>query len=377
MHEVDCVVAGAGVGGLAIARAIALSGRSVLVVEKADAIGTGTSARNSEVIHAGIYYAPGSLKARLCVGGRERLYAYCRERNIGHARTGKLIVAVEHAQLDKLSTIRTNAERSGVADLELLTRAQARNLEPALNCAGALLSPSTGIIDGHALMLSLRGDAEAAGASFAFLTTVTGATPTADGIEIRTRDANGEPFALETGAFINAAGLDAQALAGRIEGFPRNRIPPLWLARGNYFSLSGRSPFSRLIYPVPVDGGLGVHLTLDLAGSARFGPDVEWVDGVDYTVDPSRSAVFHDEIRRYWPGLADGALQPAYAGIRPKLTGPGEPAADFVIQGPADHGVGGIVNLFGIESPGLTASLAIANHVCQLLYPELHLKRTS
>jgi L-2-hydroxyglutarate oxidase LhgO len=370
MHEVDCVVAGAGVVGLAIARALALSGRSVLVIEKADAIGTGTSARNSEVIHAGIYYAPGSLKARLCVEGRERLYAYCRDRNIGHARTGKLIVAVEPTQFDRLSTIRTNAERSGVADLQLLTRTEAQSLEPALNCAGALLSPSTGIVDGHALMLSLRGDAEAAGASFAFLTTVAGAAATPDGIEIRTRDADGEPFALQAGALVNAAGLDAQALAGRIEGFPQDRIPPLWLARGNYFALSGRSPFSRLIYPVPVDGGLGVHLTLDLAGSARFGPDVEWVDHVDYTVDPARGAVFHDEIRRYWPDLADDALRPAYAGIRPKLSGPGQPAADFMVQGPADHGAGRIVNLFGIESPGLTASLAISDHVRGLLYPE-------
>lgn len=370
MHDIDCVVVGAGVVGLAVARALALSGRSVLVVEKADAIGTGTSARNSEVIHAGIYYAPGSLKARLCVEGRERLYAYCRERNIGHERTGKLIVAVEPVQLDKLSAIRTNAERCGVADLESLTRAQAQNLEPAVNCAGALLSPSTGIVDGHALMLSLRGDAEAAGASFAFLTTVTGATATPDGIEIRTQDADGEPFALQAGALINAAGLDAQALAGRIEDFPQNRIPPLWLARGSYFALSGRSPFSRLIYPVPVDGGLGVHLTLDLAGSARFGPDVEWVDSVDYTVDPVRGAVFYDEIRRYWPGLSAGALLPAYAGIRPKLSGPGQPAADFMIQGPAGHGAGQIVNLFGIESPGLTASLAIADHVVALLYPQ-------
>jgi L-2-hydroxyglutarate oxidase LhgO len=353
--------------GLAIARALALSGSTVLVIEKADAIGTGTSSRNSEVIHAGIYYAPGSLKARLCVEGRERLYAYCRDRNIGHARTGKLIVAVAPAQIERLSAIRGNAERSGVADLELLTRAQAESLEPALNCAGALLSPSTGIIDGHALMLSLRGDAEAAGASFAFLTTVSGAAARPGGIEIRTQDAEGEPFALQAGAFINAAGLDAQSLASRIEGFPQNLIPPLWLARGNYFALSGRSPFARLIYPVPVDGGLGVHLTLDLGGSARFGPDVEWVDGVDYTVDPARSAAFYDEIRRYWPGLADGALEPAYAGVRPKLSGPGQPAADFMVQGPADHGAGQIVNLFGIESPGLTASLAIADHVLELL----------
>jgi L-2-hydroxyglutarate oxidase LhgO len=368
MQAVDCVVAGAGVVGLAIARALALSGRDVLVLEKAGSIGTATSSRNSEVIHAGIYYAPGSLKSRFCIEGRERLYAYCRDRNIGHVQTGKLIVAVEPAQLDRLQAIRANAERCGVADLVLLTRAQAESLEPRLNCAGALLSPSTGIVDSHALMLSLQGDAEAAGASFAFLTELVGAVIEPDGMEIRTRDANGESFAFKAGALVNAAGLDAQALADRIEGFPQHSIPPLWLARGNYFALSGRSPFSRLIYPVPVEGGLGVHLTLDLGGGARFGPDVEWIESVDYTVDTGRSGVFYDEIRRYWPDLPDGALQPAYAGVRPKLSGPGQPAADFVIQGPADHGAGRIVNLFGIESPGLTASFAIAEHVLALLY---------
>ena len=369
MQAVDCVVAGAGVVGLAVARALALSGREVLVVEKAATIGTVTSSRNSEVIHAGIYYAPGSLKSRFCVEGRERLYAYCRDRNIGHAQTGKLIVAVEPAQLDRLRTIRANAERCGVGDLELLTRAEAESLEPSLSCAGALLSPSTGIVDSQALMLSLRGDAEAAGASFAFLTAVASAVTGPQGIDIRTADANGDTFELKAGAFVNATGLDAQALAGRIEGFPQDRIPPLWLARGNYFALSGRSPFSRLIYPVPVDGGLGVHLTMDLGGGGRFGPDVEWIDRVDYTVDPGRSGVFYDEIRRYWPGLPDGALQPAYAGVRPKLSGPSQPAADFMVQGPADHGAGRIVNLFGIESPGLTSSFAIADHVFALLYP--------
>ncbi|MBZ9748981.1 NAD(P)/FAD-dependent oxidoreductase [Mesorhizobium sp. CO1-1-7] len=369
MQTIDCVVAGAGVVGLAVARALALSGREVVVIEKADAIGTVTSSRNSEVIHAGLYYAPGSLKARLCVEGRRQLYAYCAEHTVGHRRAGKLIVASEPAQTDGLRAIEANAKRCGVDDLALLTRAEAESLEPALRCAGALLSPSTGIVDSHALMLSLRGDAEAAGASFAFLTCVAGAAIEADGIRIDTRDANGETFAVEASAFVNAAGLDAQAVASRIEGFPRDLIPRQWLARGNYFALPGRSPFSRLIYPVPVEGGLGVHLTLDLAGNARFGPDVEWIDSVDYTVDPSRSAVFYEAIRRYWPDLADGALQPAYAGIRPKLSGPGQPAADFVIQGPADHGVGRIVNLFGIESPGLTASLAIADHVAELLYP--------
>ncbi|UCI20070.1 NAD(P)/FAD-dependent oxidoreductase [Mesorhizobium sp. B2-1-8] len=369
MQTIDCVVAGAGVVGLAIARALALSGREVVVIEKADAIGTVTSSRNSEVIHAGLYYAPGSLKARLCVEGRRLLYAYCAEHDIGHRRAGKLIVASEPAQADGLRAIEANAKRCGVDDLELLTRGEAERLEPALTCASALLSPSTGIIDSHALMLSLRGDAEAAGTSFAFLTSVAGAAIEADAIRIDTRDANGETFVLEAGAFVNAAGLDAQAVASRIEGFPRGLIPRQWLARGNYFALPGRSPFSRLIYPVPVEGGLGVHLTLDLAGNARFGPDVEWIDGVDYTVDPGRSAVFYESIRRYWPDLADDALQPAYAGIRPKLSGPGQTSADFMIQGPADHGAGRIVNLFGIESPGLTASLAIADHVVELLYP--------
>jgi len=301
------------------------------------------------------------------VAGRELLYTYCREHGVAHRRTGKLIVAVEPDQLDRLQAIQTNAAQCGVGDLALLTRAEAESLEPALTCAGALLSPSTGIVDSQALMLSLRGDAEAAGASFAMLTTVSGAAVEADGIRIDTRDADGEGFTLKAGALINAAGLHAQALARRIEGFPQDLVPPLWLARGNYFALSGRSPFSRLIYPVPVHGGLGVHLTLDMSGSARFGPDVEWIDHVDYTVDPGRSAAFYGEIRRYWPSLADGALQPAYAGVRPKLSGPGQPAADFIIQGPADHGAGQIVNLFGIESPGLTASLAIADHVMELL----------
>jgi L-2-hydroxyglutarate oxidase LhgO len=369
MQGIDCVVAGAGVVGLAIARALAIAGREVVVIEKAGSIGTETSSRNSEVIHAGLYYAADSLKARLCVDGRERLYAYCQDHGIPHARTGKLIVATEPGQLDRLQAIQANAARCGVHDLAFLTRAEAERLEPALRCAGALLSPSTGIIDSYALMLSLRGDAEAAGASFALLTTITGAAVVGGGIRIETRDAHGKDFAVEAGAFVNSAGLAAQALAGRIEGFPRHLIPRLWLARGNYFALSGRSPFSRLIYPLPAQGGLGVHLTLDLAGNARFGPDVEWIDHVDYTVHPGRSAAFYGQLRRYWPALGGGTLQPAYAGIRPKLSGPDQPAVDFMIQGPASHGAGRIVNLFGIESPGLTASLAIADHVVDLLYP--------
>jgi len=369
MQTIDCVVAGAGVVGLAIARALALSGREVVVIEPADAIGTVTSSRNSEVIHAGLYYAPGSLKARLCVEGRRLLYDYCATHGIAHRRTGKLIVATEPGQSDGLRAIEANAQRCGVDDLEFLTRSEAESLEPALKCAGALLSPSTGIVDSHALMLSLRGDAEASGASFAFLTSVAGAAIESGGIRIETSDADGERFTLEADVFVNAAGLDAQAVASRIEGFPGDLIPRQWLARGNYFALPGRSPFSRLIYPVPVEGGLGVHLTLDLGGGARFGPDVEWIKQADYAVDPGRSAVFYEAIRRYWPDLADDALQPAYAGIRPKLSGPGQPAADFLVQGPADHGAGRIVNLFGIESPGLTASLAIANHVAEMLYP--------
>ncbi len=367
MQAVDCVVAGAGVVGLAVARALALAGREVLVIEQADAIGTETSSRNSEVIHASLYYEPGSLKARLCVEGRERLYAYCGERGIAHARTGKLVVAAEEAQFDKLRAIRANAEQSGVTDLQLLSRAEAEQLEPALRCAGALLSPSTGIVDSHALMLSLRGDAESAGAMFAFLTSVSSVEVGPNGVEVRTLDENSEGFALTAGTFVNAAGLGATALAARIRHFPQDRIPRQWLARGNYFSLTGKSPFSRLIYPVPVDGGLGVHLTLDLGGRARFGPDVEWIDRIDYAVDPRRGDVFYEAIRHYWPGLADGALLPSYSGVRPKLSGPGQPAADFVIQGPADHGAGSIVNLFGIESPGLTASLAIAERVAGLL----------
>jgi L-2-hydroxyglutarate oxidase LhgO len=361
------VVVGAGVVGLAAARALARAGRDVLVVERCDRIGTGISARNSEVIHAGLYYAPGSLKARLCVEGRERLYAYCRDRGIAHRRLGKLVVAVEPAQVARLEAIRDNAERCGVGDLVMLGSTEALALEPALACAAALHSPSTGIVDAQALMLALQGEAEAAGAVVVLRTAVERVAQSADGLCVYTRDAAGEAYALEATALVNAAGLDAPAVAGAIEGFPAACVPAGRLARGCYFTLSGRSPFSRLVYPVPVDGGLGVHLTLDLAGQARFGPDVEWIDAVDYTVDPARGVPFEAEIRRYWPGLPQGALQPAYAGIRPKLSGPGEPAADFLIQGPADHGANGIVNLFGIESPGLTSSLAIAAYVVDLL----------
>ncbi|WP_119273320.1 NAD(P)/FAD-dependent oxidoreductase [Taklimakanibacter deserti] len=363
MDRIDCTVIGAGVIGLAVARALALAGRDVLVIDAAQGIGTETSSRNSEVIHAGIYYPKGSLKARLCVRGRDRLYAYARERGIGHERLGKLIVATSDDQLPKLRQIRAAAEACDVHDLVLLDQAAAQKLEPELACVAALSSPSTGIIDSHALMLSFEGDAEAKGAVFAFETKVEGGRITPEGIVLRTVTGDGTAYEFLSRSVINAAGLGAQDVAGKLKGFPAQHIPPLTFARGCYFTLTGKAPFSRLIYPVPVDGGLGVHLTLDLGHQARFGPDVEWIDRIDYTLDERRGQSFYADIRRYWPALADGRLQPGYTGIRPKLSKQGEPAADFVISGPADHGIAGLVNLFGIESPGLTASLAIADEV--------------
>lgn len=363
MDKVDCTVIGAGVVGLAAARALALAGRDVLVIEAADSIGTETSSRNSEVIHAGIYYPQGSLKARLCVAGRDRLYAYCRERGITHERLGKLIVATETGQIDKLHQIRAKAQACGVHDLALLDAEAARQLEPALACVAALHSPSTGIIDSHALMLTLQGDAEAKGAIFAFETTVEGGEITPEGIILRTVTSDGAPYEFLSASVVNAAGLGAQDIGRKLGGFPGDHIPELSYARGCYFTLTGRAPFSRLIYPVPVDGGLGVHLTLDLAKQARFGPDVEWIDKVDYTLDERRGVFFYADIRRYWPDLPEGSLNPGYAGVRPKLSRAGEPAADFVIEGPAEHGIARLVNLFGIESPGLTASLALADEV--------------
>lgn len=366
MDRVDCIVVGAGVVGLAVARQLALSGREVVILEAADAIGTGTSSRNSEVIHAGIYYPTGSLKARLCVAGRDALYAYCRERGIEHRRLGKLIVATDEEQRGKLAAIRAQAAANGVDDLYEITGGEARALEPELRCVAALVSPSTGIIDSHGLMLALQGEAEDHGAVLAVLSPVTGGRVTDDGIVVEVGGA--DPTRLACRTLVNAAGLSAQAVAAAIDGVPPASIPPQRLAKGNYYALAqGRSPFARLVYPVPEDGGLGVHLTLDLAGQARFGPDVEWVDRIDHSVDPRRADAFYASIRRYWPGLSDGALVPAYCGIRPKLSGPGEPAADFVIQGPETHGVPGLVQLYGIESPGLTACLAIADRVAALL----------
>lgn len=364
MDQVDCVVVGAGVVGLAVARALALQGRDVLVLEAASAIGTGTSSRNSEVIHAGIYYPKGSLKAQLCVEGKQLLYDYCEARGIGHSRCGKLIVATSAQQVAQLESIVAKAAGNGVHDLLLLTRDEARAMEPQLECTAAILSPSTGIVDSHALMLALQGDLENAGGVVAFESPLSTAQCGAAGITLITED--GTTLVAKT--VVNAAGLHAPVLAGRFTGLPASCVPPAYFAKGNYFTLSGRSPFSRLIYPVPEAAGLGVHLTIDLGGQAKFGPDVQWVASADeLVVNPARGNAFYAEVRKYWPALADGALQPGYAGIRPKLHGPQEAAGDFVIQGPGDHGVQGLVNLFGIESPGLTSSLAIGRFVAGLL----------
>ena len=361
MDSVDCVVVGAGVIGLAVARALAVAGREVLVLEAAEGIGTETSSRNSEVIHAGIYYPPGSLMARFCVAGRRALYDFCRDRGVPHRNCGKLIVATSAEEDGKLAGIKARAEANGVEGMRVLSAAEARALEPNLSCTSALLSPATGIVDSHAYMLALQGEAEAGGAMVVFLSPVVAARAGRGGIEVEVGGA--EPVTLRCRLLVNAAGLHAPALARRIAGMPAERVPTGYYAKGNYFTLAARAPFSRLIYPVPVPGGLGVHLTIDLGGQARFGPDVEWIDTLDYTVDPRRADGFYAAVRRYWPALPDGALQPGYAGIRPKITAPGAPAADFVVQGPQTHGVPGLVNLFGIESPGLTASLALAAHV--------------
>lgn len=365
MDTVECVVVGAGVIGLAIARRLALTGREVVVLESTGDIGNGTSSRNSEVIHAGIYYPTGSLMARLCVKGKHALYDYCESHGIPHKRCGKLIVATTLGESTKLEAIRQQAEKNGVSDLVLLSGAEARAMEPALACDGALLSPSTGIIDSHAYMLALRGDAEDCGAACAFETPLRRAEVTSGGF---TLDAGGDAaMTLQCDILINAAGLEAVATAHNIEGMPDELVPRAYLAKGNYFSCSARAPFAHLIYPVPEPGGLGVHLTLDLAGQARFGPDVEWVETLDYAVDPRRAERFYPAIRRYWPSLPDGALMPSYSGIRPKIVPPAIARQDFVIQGPRDHGVAGLINLFGIESPGLTASLAIADVVAELI----------
>ncbi|NMG54468.1 FAD-dependent oxidoreductase [Aromatoleum aromaticum] len=363
METIDCAIIGAGVVGLACARALAAAGREVVVIEREATFGTGVSSRNSEVIHAGLYYAPGSLKARLCVEGREMLYAFCQERAIPHARCGKLIVAARAGQADALRQIRTRAEANGVGDLRELDRAAVAALEPALDVHAALLSPSTGIVDSHALMLALLGDAERDGAMFAFGSPVLGGYSDSIGMVLQV---GGERESdLRARWVINASGLDAVALGHRLSGPTAEDLPRAWFARGVYFALSGKAPFSRLIYPIPEPGGLGVHLTLDLGGQAKFGPDVEWIDTPAYDVDPARAQRFYAAIRKWWPALEDGRLVPGYAGVRPKIAGPGMPDADFRIDGPSPHGVRGLIHLFGIESPGLTAAMAIGRHVAR------------
>ncbi|MDX8500851.1 NAD(P)/FAD-dependent oxidoreductase [Mesorhizobium sp. VK4C] len=358
---IECVVVGAGVVGLAIARVLARAGYEVVVVEQEAAIGTHTSSRNSEVIHAGIYYPPGSLMARLCVLGRERLIDYCDTRSVPYSLCGKLIVAVTEDELAVLDRIADRARQNGVTNLVGLTGDEARRMEPDIQCVAALLSPGTGIVDSHQLMLSFQGEAEAAGAMVAFGSPVTGIRRDGGGLLV---SVGGEdPVEVRAQLVINSAGLFAPSVAAAIEGMPAYLVPRPYFARGNYFVLSGKSPFSRLVYPVPVPGGLGTHVTLDLAGQARFGPDVEWIERIDYSVNSSRLPRFAEAIRRYWPALDENRLCPGYAGIRPKTAGPDEAPQDFVIQGSDIHGVSGLVNLFGIESPGLTASLAIAECV--------------
>lgn len=364
-ERIDCVVIGAGVVGLAVARALARTGREVLVLEAEATIGAGISSRSSEVIHAGIYDPAGSAKARLCVEGRRLLYEYCLARGIGHRRCGKLIVATEPDQLPRLKALESAGQANGVSDLSWIEADEAREMEPALRCIAALSSPSSGILDSRALMVALQGDLERSGGSVVCRAPLLAGRPIDGGLWLEAGQA-AAPGALIARRVINCAGLGAQEVARRL-GTPGERIPPLRYAKGSYFQLQGRCPFTRLIYPLPEPGGLGVHLTLDLAGRARFGPDVEWVDRVDWAVDPARAAGFYPAIRRYWPELPDAALEPAYAGVRPKLAGPEAPAADFAIQGPEAHGLAPLINLYGIESPGLTAALALAETVAALV----------
>jgi L-2-hydroxyglutarate oxidase LhgO len=361
METVDTVVIGAGVVGLAVARQLALAGREVLILEAEASFGTQTSARNSEVIHAGLYYPTGSIKARLCVRGKELLYRYCAERGVAHRRIGKLLVAADAAELPALASYERRSAANGVP-LQPLAATDIRQLEPAVRAVAGLYSESTGILDSHGLMLALLGDAERAGATLVTHTPVTDARIEPDGIVLRT--AGDEPFELRCRSLVNSAGLQAQALARRIAGFPTDRAPPTYYAKGHYFTLSGRAPFQHLVYPMPDHAGLGIHVTLDLGGQCKFGPDVSgWPDAPDYAFESGLEDKFYQAIRRYYPDLPDGALQPGYTGIRPKVTGPAEAAGDFIIQGPTAHGVAGLVNLFGIESPGLTACLAIAERV--------------
>jgi L-2-hydroxyglutarate oxidase LhgO len=363
--ELDAVVIGGGVIGLAVARALAQQGREVTLLEADSRLGNHTSSRNSEVIHAGIYYPKGSLKAQSCVAGKQLLYAYCAEANVPHRRVGKIIVATRDEEVAALDDILERARQNGVDDLEWLEQKDVARLEPDVRAVRGLLSPSTGIIDSHGLMSALRRDAEASGAQVVLASPVLGGRVLASGIELRI--GGSEPSVALCQTVINAAGLWAQRLARSLEGASPASIPGEYFAKGHYFTLSGRAPFSHLVYPVPVPGGLGTHVTLDLAGQARFGPDVSWVEDLDYGFDETRAAAFYESIRRYFPTLADGALSPGYTGIRPKLAPAGAPAHDFIVQGPCEHGVPGLLNFYGIESPGLTSSLALAELALQRL----------
>ncbi|MEQ9109360.1 MAG: NAD(P)/FAD-dependent oxidoreductase [Rhodospirillaceae bacterium] len=367
-ESADCIVIGAGVIGLAVARAMAMAGRDVIVIETADAIGTATSSRNSEVIHAGVYYPEGSLKARLCVRGREMMYAYCASHGVIAQKTTKLIFAADGSELEGLKSLQAHAGRNGVP-LDWLSANDAARLEPNLKCAAALLSPETGIVDSHSFMLALQGDAEAHGALIAYNSHVIGGRIIADSdrhaIEIETGGADG--MKLIGRDVINCAGLGAQQISYRMYGLDQTNIPALHYAKGSYFYLTGKAPFSRLIYPLPGTASLGLHYTLDLSGQGRFGPDIEWTDTLSYDVNPARADAFYEAVRRYWPDLPDGSLRPGYSGIRPKLQAKGEASRDFVIQTPQDTGAIGYTALYGIESPGLTSSLAIAEYVAEQL----------
>jgi L-2-hydroxyglutarate oxidase LhgO len=365
MERLDCVVIGGGVVGLAIARRLSLAGRRVVLLEAEPMLGTHTSSRNSEVIHAGIYYPTGSLKARLCVEGKGALYEYCAARDVPHRRIGKIIVAVHDQEVVALTRYKAQAEANGVHDLTWLDADGVSALEPSVRAVRGLHSPSTGIVDSHALMGALKGDAVLAGAEIVLGSPVLGGSVAPGGIELEVGGA--DAITVHCRTVVNCAGLFAQDVARTIRGLDPGTIPGQYFARGHYFVLAGRSPFSRLVYPIAVAGGLGIHVTLDMAGQVRFGPDISWVGGVDYRFDESRVGTFCDAIRSYFPGLEDGALAPGYVGVRPKLSPEGAPAHDFVIQGPRDHGVSGLIQLYGIESPGLTACLALADEVASLV----------
>jgi L-2-hydroxyglutarate oxidase LhgO len=364
-ERIECAVIGAGVVGLAIARRLAMRGREVVILEAESAFGTHTSSRNSEVIHAGIYYPTGSLKAQLCVAGRKALYRYCAEHDVHHRRIGKVIVACDESELATLKKYQAQAEVNGVDDLAMLTGDALAAMEPEVRCVAGFLSPSTGIIDSHGLMLAYLGDAESHGAALALASPVVSGRVESDGVVLDVGGA--EPMSVKCGIVVNSAGFSAQVVARSIAGIPRETIPPAHYAIGHYYALSAAAPFRRLVYPVARQDWLGVHVTIDLGGQVKFGPDFEWIDRVDYRFDESREAAFYKAIRRYYPGLRDGTLQPGYTGIRPKIHGPTQPAPDFLIQGRNAHGVAGLVNLYGIESPGLTSSLAIADHVAAML----------